>query len=256
MHHDHQGGVLWIITLVAIIAVFNFAPIPQDRAYHRFGDQRLIAGLPNFYNVISNIPFLLIGFIGMRLVVTQSPAGGLADLRWMHFAFFAGVFLTGIGSSSYHLYSNNRILVWDRLPMTIGFMALFSAIVDEYISTRAARAIFVPLLIVGLVSVFYWHVTEQNGHGDLRLYALVQFLPMILIPVILCLFKSDPERSKYYWGMIAAYALSKGAEYLDAELYDLVGAVSGHTLKHVLAAVAPYIFYRSLRQRERIIRAA
>jgi hypothetical protein len=98
------------------------------------------------------------------------------------------------------------------------------------------------------VSVFYWHITELNGRGDLRLYALVQFLPMILIPVILWLFKDDGERNKYYWGMIAAYALSKAAEFFDAGLYDMLGVISGHTVKHLLAAVAPYIFYRALRQ--------
>jgi hypothetical protein len=255
MHHDHRIRILWIITLGALIAVFNFAPIPQDPAYHRFADHRLIAGLPNFWNVISNIPFLIIGFIGMRQVLIRQLTGALADLRWMYFAFFVGVFLTGIGSSYYHLNPDNRTLVWDRLPMTIGFMALFSAIVGEYISIRAARILFTPLLIIGLASVFYWHVTELNGNGDLRPYALIQFLPMILIPVILWLFKSDMQGDAFYWGMIAAYALSKAAEYFDTGLYDLVEAVSGHTLKHLISAVAPYIFYRALRQREQAIRA-
>lgn len=255
MHHDYRVRILFIITLAALIAVFNFAPIPQDPAYHRFADQRLIAGLPNFWNVISNVPFLIIGFIGMRQVLIRQPAGALADLRWMYFVFFVGVFLTGIGSSYYHLNPDNRTLVWDRLPMTIGFMALFSAIVGEYISIRAARTLFAPLLIIGLASVFYWHVTELNGRGDLRPYALVQFLPMVLIPVILWLFSSDRQDDVYYWGMIAAYVLSKGAEYFDAGLYDLAGTVSGHTLKHLLAAVAPYIYYRALRQREQAIRA-
>ncbi|WP_024298505.1 hypothetical protein [Methylomicrobium lacus] len=92
MHHDHRIRVLGIITLASIIAVFNFAPIPQDPAYHRFADQRLIAGLPNFYNVISNIPYLLIGWIGMRLLVMQMPTGGLADLRWIYFTFFSACF--------------------------------------------------------------------------------------------------------------------------------------------------------------------
>jgi hypothetical protein len=255
MHHDRRIRILWIITLAALIAVFNFAPIPQNPAYHRFADRRLIAGLPNFWNVVSNIPFLIVGIIGMRQVLKQQPMGALAGLRWIYFAFFVGVFLTGIGSAYYHLDPDNRTLVWDRLPMTIGFMALFSAIVGEYISIGAARTLFAPLLIIGLASVFYWHVTELDGRGDLRAYALVQFLPMVLIPLILWLFKSGSRDSRYYWGMIAAYALSKGAEYFDGGLYGLGGAVSGHTLKHLIAALAPYIFYRALRQREQAIRA-
>lgn len=248
MYHDHRLRVIFIIILVAVIAVFNFAPIPQDPAYHRFADQRLIAGLPNFYNVISNIPFLFVGGIGMRLLVSTQPSFGFPELRWMYFVFFVGIFLTGIGSSYYHWQPDNRSLVWDRLPMTIGFMALFSVIIGEYISVRAARAVFLPLLAVGLASVFYWHVTEMNGRGDLRLYALVQFLPMLLIPVILWLYKSGWDSDKYYWGMFAAYAVSKAAEFFDAGLYEMLGVVSGHTIKHLLAAAAPFIFYRKLRQ--------
>jgi hypothetical protein len=254
MHHDHRIGILWIITLAAIIAVFNFAPIPQDPAYHRFADQRGVGGLPNFYNAVSNLPFLLIGSIGMSLLVTRPTAGGLDELHWVYFAFFAGVFLTGMGSFYYHLHPDNRTLVWDRLPMTIGFMALFCAIVGEYVSTRAARIIFVPLLLLGLASVVYWHITELYGRGDLRAYVLVQFLPMILIPVILWMFQSRLGGNKFYWGMIAAYALAKAAEFFDVELYDLLGVVSGHTLKHLLAALAPYIFYRALRLRAMALR--
>lgn len=255
MHHDHRIRILWIITLAAIIVVFNFAPIPQGPAYHRFADQRLLGGLPNFWNAISNIPFLIIGLIGMREVLIRQSAGALDDLRWLYFAFFVGVFLTGFGSSYYHLHPDNRTLVWDRLPMTIAFMALFSVIVGEYISIRAARLIFIPLVCIGLASVFYWHVTELDGRGDLRPYALVQLLPMMLIPAILCLFSPSLEGSKYYWGIVAVYALSKAAEFFDAGIYELSGHLSGHTLKHLIAAVAPYLFYRALRQREKIIRA-
>jgi hypothetical protein len=256
MHHDHRIRILAGIILVAVIAVFNFAPIPQDSAYHRFADQRTVAGLSNFWNVVSNFPFLIIGLIGMGRVFGGPLTGGLAELRWMYFAFFAGVFLAGIGSSYYHLHPDNRTLVWDRLPITIGFMALFGAIVGEYVSIRAARLLFVPLLAVGVASVFYWYITELEGQGDLRPYALVQFLPMILIPVILWLFKSDLQGNAFYWGMIAAYALAKAAEFFDAGFYELLGGVSGHTLKHLIAAAAPFIFYRALRYRERIIRAA
>jgi hypothetical protein len=256
MHHDYRIRILAAITLAAVIAIFNFSPIPQNLAYHRFADQRTMAGLANFWNVISNIPFLIIGLIGMRWVLGEPLPGGLAELRWMYCTFFAGVFLTGIGSSYYHLHPDNRTLVWDRLPMTIGFIALFGAIVGEYVSIRAARALFAPLLIIGLASVLYWHVTELNGRGDLRPYALVQILPMLLIPAILWLFESEQQGDAFYWGMIAAYALAKAAEFFDAGLYEFSGGVSGHTLKHLIAAAAPWIFYRALRHRERLTRAA
>ncbi len=42
----------------------------------------------------------------------------------------------------------------------------------------------IPTLAIGIASVFYWQRTEAQGVGDLRLYALVQFLLMLIIPII------------------------------------------------------------------------
>ncbi len=195
---------------------------------------------------------MIVGLAGMYRVALGQTAGGLCALRSLYGVFFAGVFLSGIGSSYYHWQPNSQSLLWDRLPMTIGFVALFCVVVGEYISTRTARFILVPLLLLGLASVVYWQITELNGRGDLRPYALLQFLPMLLIPVILGGFSSRLDGNGYYWGMFAAYVSAKVAEYFDVELYDLVGVVSGHTLKHLLAAVAPYLFYRALRLRRRL----
>src|SRR5262245_54252564 len=67
-------------------------PIPQDQDYHQFADQRIIIGIPNFWNVVSNLPFLAVGAAGLRRF-RDNPAA---------IVFFLGVFLTGIGSSYYH----------------------------------------------------------------------------------------------------------------------------------------------------------
>ena len=133
--------------------------------------------------------------------------------------------------------------------MTIAFMALFSAIVGEYISSRLALKLFVPLLLSGIISVIYWYVTELNGNGDLRAYALVQFLPVLLIPLILWLFNSRLNGNKYIWGVLGAYALSKFMEYFDAPIYSKLGILSGHSLKHLIAAFGTLIFYWALRDR-------
>jgi hypothetical protein len=255
MPTDHRLKIIFTLIFVAIIAVFNFAPIAQDTAYHRFADQRTVFGIAHFYNVISNLPFVIIGLMGMRLMSIRlmarpDAAGGLAGLNPLYLIFFTGVFLTGFGSSYYHYYPDNQTLLWDRLPMTISFMAFFSAIVGEYISTRWALKIAVPLLALGLVSVIYWQVTERHGHGDLRLYALVQFLPMILIPVILWLFTPVVNLNDAVWGLIAVYALSKISEFYDAGLFSVLGLLSGHSIKHLFAAFGALIIYWALRDRE------
>lgn len=249
MPNDNRLKIMLAIIVAAIVTMITLDPIAQDPAYHNFADQRRIFSIANFYNVLSNLPFVIVGIMGIRLVVLQKATGGLAELQPMYLAFFVGVFLTGFGSAYYHYQPDNQTLVWDRLPMTIAFMALFSTIMGEYISTRLAWKIFMPLLILGITSVIYWHLTELNGHGDLRAYALVQFLPIVLIPLILWLFDSKLDNDKYIWGVIGAYAASKLAESLDIQLYSILGSISGHSLKHLIAAFGALIFYRALRER-------
>lgn len=249
MPTDKRLKIMLAVIIVAIIVVFSLDPIAQEPAYHNFADQRRIFSITNFFNVLSNLPFVIVGIMGIRLVVLGPTNGGLAALQPLYLTFFIGVFLTGFGSAYYHYQPGNQTLLWDRLPMTIAFMALFCAIVGEYISTQLAQKLFVPLLIAGIASVVYWYVTELNGHGDLRAYVLVQFLPVLLIPLILWLFDSKLNNDKYIWGVIGAYALSKLMELFDARLYDVLGLLSGHSLKHLAAAFGTLIFYWALRER-------
>ena len=250
MLNDNRLKIIVAITAVSIIAVFSMDPIAQDPAYHHFADRRGTLNIPNIYNILSSLPFVIIGIMGMRLVALGRASGGLVELQAVYMTFFAGVFLTGFGSVYYHYHPDNQTLLWDRLPMTIAFMAFFSAIAGETISSQMALKLFIPLLVSGIASVVYWHVSELNGHGDLRAYVLVQFLPILLIPLILWLFNSRLNGIKYIWGVIVAYAVSKLMEFFDARIYSSLGLISGHSLKHLIAAFAAFIFYRALRNRQ------
>ena len=247
---DYRLKIFIAIVVVAIIGVFSINPIAQDQGYHQFADQRGMVNVPNFFDVISNLAFVIVGFMGMRLVGSGRATGGLPELQAVYLTFFVGVFLTGFGSAYYHFHPDNQTLLWDRLPMTIAFMALFSAIVGETISPRIALKLFIPLLAAGMASVVYWHVSELNGNGDLRAYVLVQFLPIVLIPLMLVLFTSRLNGNKYIWGIIGDYAVSKLMEHFDSRIYNALGVVSGHSLKHLVAAFATFIFYLALRNRQ------
>lgn len=248
MPDDKRLRILLTIIVVAFVAMISIDPIAQDPAYHNFADRRRIFSIANFYNVLSNLPFFIVGIMGVRLIALRKASGGLAELQPMYLAFFVGVFLTGFGSAYYHYQPDNQTLVWDRLPMTIAFMALFSAIIGEYISTRLAWRLFVPLLILGIASVVYWHLTEQSGHGDLRAYVLVQFLPIVLVPLMLWLFDSKLNHGKYIWGVLGTYGIAKLMELLDIQIYNIL-SFSGHSLKHLSAAFGALIFYWTLRER-------
>ena len=248
MYIDPRLKIIALIIIAAIAVVFSLDPIAQNPDYHNFADQRRFLNIVHFYNVLSNVPLVVIGMMGIRQLMLHQASGGLEPLRLLYLTFFAGVFLTGSGSMYYHLEPNHHTLLWDRLPMTFAFTAFFSAIVGEYVSIWLARRLFAPLLIAGMGSVLYWYATELHGHGDLRAYALVQFLPLVLIPIILWQFESKVNGDKYRWGVVGAYAIAKLMEVFDAEVYGVFGLLSGHSLKHLVAAVGVLIFYWGLRE--------
>ncbi len=158
---DNRLKIILAIIVVAIIAVFSIAPIAQQPDDHNFADRHSLFNIANFFNVLSNLPFV----------------------------------------------------------------------------------------IIGIATVVYWYATELDDHGDLRVYMLVQFLPVVLMPLILWLFDSTLNNDKYIWGVIGAYAVSKLMELFDARLYSAAGLLSGHSLKHLVAALGTLIFYWALRRR-------
>lgn len=244
---------LWLvgIAVAAFTATLLFVPaIPQDPSYHQFADQRSHLGIPNFVNVVSNLPFVLVGLAGFRDCMSRSPPGMLPELRSAYLTFFAGIALIGPGSAYYHLAPSNTLLLWDRLPMTIAFMAFFALIIGEYVSAKAGRVGLWPLVIAGAASVVYWAATESRGYGDLRPYGLIQFLPLVLIPLILIWFPATFEGSRYIWGLLLAYLAAKLAEWLDAAVFELLEPLSGHSLKHLLAGLGTYSMLLAIRRRQ------
>ena len=241
--------------VVIIASVFLFTnPIPQDPAYHNFVDARTLFGVSNFWNVASNFPFLVVGLAGLIYVYRYADDVCAAGPGSAYLVFFIGILLTAFGSSYYHLEPGNDTLVWDRLPMTIGFAGLLTIIVAEFVSARAARSMLVPLLLIGFASVEYWAWTEANGAGDLRPYAIVQFLPMLMIPVILLSYRPVFGDVSCFWWMMAFYFIAKLLEFFDASVFSIGGLISGHSLKHVAAALTPTVFLYALwsrRQRPR-----
>src|SRR6516164_7835861 len=136
-------------------------PIGQDPSYHLFADRRQFLGIPNFANVVSNIPFLLIGLFGLRLCCQTQTTG--AKLSWM--VVFLSVALVAMGSAYYHWNPNDKTLFWDRLPMTLAFAAILSLVVQERVNAKTGAILLWPALAVGLFSLLFWRWTD-----DLRLY--------------------------------------------------------------------------------------
>jgi len=238
-----QTKKLWILsalTLVAVIFVFFMHPIPQSLSFHHFADCRPGWGIPNIANVISNLPFVFIGIHGLVLLKKSSVPKAVF---YTYFILFTGVVLTGLGSAYYHSRPDNDSLVWDRIPMTIVFMAVLSATVAASISRSLGARLLLPLVVLGVFSVIWWHYTEGTGRGDLRLFYLLQFYPMLMIPMVLALYyhpARKPIALSLGW-VVFWYAIAKIFEQLDKPFYVALG-VSGHTLKHLAAAVSTWHF--------------
>ena len=243
--------LLLAFSAIVIVSAFMFDPVAQSPDYHEFADTRTLFGTPNFWNVLSNLPFLLVGAAGLWHLRTRERDGIVANLYPAYIIFFIGILLTAIGSSWYHLAPDSHTLVWDRFPMTIAFMTLFAIVIGEHVCDKSARLLLVPLLFIGAASVYYWQYTEAGGNGDLRPYALVQFLPMILIPIILLTYKSRYFATHVYWGMILLYAMSKLFEFFDYNVYEAGNILSGHSVKHLVAACVPALFLYDINTRRR-----
>jgi len=243
-----RSGLLLSISVAMIVAAFFVDPIAQDPAYHRFADERDLFSIPNFLNVFSNLPFAIVGVGGLLFVKHHGPTiVPHQQAAWL--VFYVGIFATAFGSGYYHLAPNNDTLVWDRLPMTIGFMSFVAIMIGEYVSVRGAKMALLPLLIVGAGSVFYWAHTEALGRGDLRAYVVVQFVPMLVIPLLILLHRERSDLGPYVGWMIGFYVAAKVLEYYDEQVYAAGQLLSGHTLKHVFASMAPASILYGLMQR-------
>jgi hypothetical protein len=205
--------------------------------------------MPNALDVLSNLPFALVGTAGLVVTFRRRTRFDRPWERWPYVALFAGTALTAAGSSYYHLQPDNARLVWDRLPMTIGFMGFLAATVAERIGVRAARALLVPAVIFGAASVFHWHWTELRGAGDLRWYLLVQFGSLIAIALMLILYPPRYTCTNLVVAGLGAYALAKVLELGDSAIFSAGHVVSGHSLKHVSAAAGVGFLVAALKRR-------
>ncbi|KAL6184130.1 hypothetical protein ACLB2K_045534 [Fragaria x ananassa] len=243
----------WGVAILCFVVLMIVTPaIPQSQAYHDFADQRhffglvLFSGIPNTLNVISNFPFLVIGLIGLILCYYGNYMKlSLQGELWGWTCFYIGVAAVGIGSSYYHLNPNDATLVWDRLPMTIAFTSIIAIFIIERIDEQKGTISIIPLLLAGVISILYWRFFD-----DLRPYALVQFLPCIAIPLMAILLPPMYTHSTYWLWAAVFYLLAKVEEAGDKVIYKWTNhIVSGHTLKHLCAAMVPVFLTLMLAKR-------
>ncbi|KAG5000085.1 hypothetical protein JHK87_021157 [Glycine soja] len=219
--------------------------IPQPQRYHDFADKREFFGIPNALNVISNFLFMVIGLIGLVLCHRMNYFNISISLQgelWGWTCFYVAVTSVAFGSSYYHFGPNDAGLVWDRLPMSVAFASLLAILVIERIDAKKGTISIVPLIMAGIMSNVFF--------GDIRLYVLAQGASCIAIPLMATLLPPMYTHSAYWLWASGFYVLAMLQEAADRVIYLLTfHIVSGHTLKHLSAAMVPIILTVMLAKR-------
>lgn len=243
-------GWLALCALIApLLAAWLLPPFAQPQAYHHYADQRVWLGVPHAADVLSNLPFLIVGALGLRFTFfgwRHVNRGTFADqcAAWPYALLFLGVTLTAFGSSWYHAQPNDATLVWDRLPMALAFAGLVAGTLADRALPRIAW-LLLAFAAVGAGSVIYWTVS-----ANLAPYLVVQvgFIAAALIATA-CLDSNYTHANRVY-AAAGLYAVAMIFERLDHQVYSLLGGwISGHTLKHLIACTAILVVYAMLRAR-------
>ncbi|CAN6445446.1 unnamed protein product [Victoria cruziana] len=136
-------------------------------------------------------------------------------------------------SQAYHDFADQRRL-FPGIPNTLNVISNF------------------PFLVVGVVGLMLCFRGDCNLRffDDLRPYALVQFVTCIVIPLMAILIPPIYTHSIYWLWAAGFYLLAKVEEAEDKPIYRLAcHFVSGHTLKHLCAAMVPVFLILMLTKR-------
>lgn len=174
--------------------------------YNNFADCRTCCHIKNFWNVVSNIIFVIGGLYNYSL----DP-------------ILCGIsILVCIGSSYYHYNPNLQTLFYDRLPMIMTFSWL--------IYTRSNLTIIENIIYIG---ISFYSIYEWRRTYNLLLYSSIQIT--LIIYWLICV-----ECEMVY--PVLFYFLAKICEDMDLYIYVLTNnTISGHTLKHIFSGLALFV---------------
>lgn len=227
---------LYAGTALLLLAAVLLPGVPQPQAFHAFADQRAWGPLPHALDVLSNLGFAAAAVAGARLLMGAGTASLAPALRWLAALFFTGLACSAIGSSVYHWAPHDATLAGDRLGMSMAFAGMLGLALQSRIADRVAVRAAVAMLIAAVASVLVWICS-----GNLLPWVLVQGGGMLAILGLACVAPRHGALALRLGAVIAWYGAAKLLEWGDAAVFEATaGLVSGHSLKHVLAAAAAW----------------
>lgn len=242
-----------LVTAIVCGAMLIHGPIAQLAHYNEFADQSTLFGVVRGGDVLSNVGFALVAVWGIVRLWPLRYHPALLAGRYGYSLFLIGLLLTAFGSGYYHLVPDNARLVWDRLPIALACAGLLAAVRAENLPHINGKTGAILLAVLATLSVDWWRVTDLHGVGDLRPYLLFQVLPLVLIPLWQAIYRAPQADRLAFGAALLAYVAAKLAEMNDHQIFALLGVLSGHTLKHLLATLAAWILVARLVQRTNVL---
>lgn len=233
-------------TMLLMVGLFLISMIGQALGmfhlsghYHEFIDSRGFFGIDRFFDTVSNIGFLIVGALFVKEIF-------LKDQKDFNLILIAiGSILVFFGSSFYHLLPTDARLLWDRLPISMVFAGIlsYSLFANNLIPEKYKNKFNVGYLLFSICSVVFWYVGSLQQQTWLGPYVFVQF-GGILTLIYIALKGENKSFNKKIWAVLMWYILAKLCEHFDQSIFNLTHELfSGHTLKHVFAAIALYYWF-------------
>jgi hypothetical protein len=238
-----KSEISFLTGLIILILLAIFLPsIEQNQNYHNFADQRVLFGVNNAFDTLSNLAFIIVGILGLVNFYNNQYIKISNSFSVILNLFFISIILIGLGSSFYHLSPNDFTLVFDRLAMSLVFASILAMLAYLKISPRFGLHTLAELLILAPLTVLIW-----KFNGNLTPYVVLQFGGIILVILTLLLTKTRMQ-GPCFTSLIILYGAAKLAEFYDEKIFNLSqNLISGHTLKHLIAALAVIIFVSPLK---------
>lgn len=237
--------ILGLFAAVGIVfsTIWGLLPVQDASSYFNFADQRCILGIDNFSDVTSNLAFTVVGLLGLYWIKNNVRLS--SEFKLLGFIMATAMLLVSVGSAFFHYIPTVERLFWDRVPMVLGFISLIGLLITDRINRKLGLTTFYILFALSVITLALWRLNYLN----LRPYLLIQFGALLFLVLILFLKPRGTISNSAIWTSFGFYFLAKIFEIADSAIWNFTGFISGHTLKHLAAALAMYYLLKTFRKK-------